>query len=110
MRTQILLILIILSISITGCKKETVNPDKLNTDEKEAGTNLSGSYLPLNDKTANDYEVKVIYNSNDTFKFEFNMISHPSLDGDKHIRAYKKGLGFVGNWKEIKINNNTYKY
>jgi hypothetical protein len=71
---------------------------------------IGDKFYTLNDKTINDYEVMVKFKNNDTIKFEFDMVYHPNLKGDKFIVAYKRGFGFIDNWKEIRINNRIYRY
>ena len=74
--------------------------------ESEVGT----KFYTLNDRTVNDYEVTLKSLFSDIIVFEFEMMYHPLLKGQKHIVSYKKGLGFTGNWKETKIDNIVYRY
>ena len=55
------------------------------------------------------YLVSVIYKRHDIIKFEFKWISDPRLAGS-YTKTYKKGMGFIGIWKEIRINETTYKF
>lgn len=67
-------------------------------------------FFTLNNQTVNDYEVTLKSIENDVITFEFDMVYHQNLKGHTHIVAYKKGLGFVDNWTEVKIGNVIYKF
>ena len=67
-----------------------------------------GNKFYFEDTAPLNYLVTVIYNKQDIIKFEFKNISRPELGG--YIKSYKKGMGFVGNWKEVRINETTYKF
>ncbi|WP_316803069.1 hypothetical protein [Pedobacter nototheniae] len=66
-------------------------------------------FYTLNDKTENDYQVKVLSKTDSDMVFEFDMVYHPNLKGNKHTEKYLKGKGLAENWKEIKINGVVYK-
>ncbi|WP_131537382.1 hypothetical protein [Pedobacter nototheniae] len=66
-------------------------------------------FYTLNDKTENDYQVKVLSKTDSDMVFEFDMVYHPNLKGSKHTEKYIKGKGWADNWKEIKINGKVYK-
>lgn len=66
--------------------------------------NVNDVFYTLNDKTENDYQVKLIEKTDDKRTFELDMVYHPNLKGDKQRITYIKGLGQDDNWKNIRIN------
>lgn len=71
---------------------------------------VGSKFFTLNDKTVNDFEVTTVSNKNNIISFEFKLIYHSVLKGEKHTVSYKKGLGFVEKWKEVNINNAIYHF
>lgn len=71
------------------------------------GSKVGTKFYTLDDGTVNDYEVTLKSQNNDIIEFEFDMVYHPLLMGQKHNVTYKKGLGFTG-WKEIRIEDIVY--
>ncbi len=67
-------------------------------------------FYTLNSETVNDYEVTVVSNNDDTVQFSFDMVYHPNFKGHPHMVSYKKGLGLIENWKEVKIDSTVYTY
>ncbi|MCZ4245797.1 hypothetical protein [Pedobacter punctiformis] len=70
---------------------------------------LGDIFYTLNDKTENDYQVKVVSKTDSDMVFEFDMVYHPNLKGSKHTEKYIKGKGWADEWKEVKINGIVYK-
>jgi hypothetical protein len=68
------------------------------------------TFYTLNDKTINDYLVTVKSKSDSSMVFEFDMVYHPNLKGQKHTVEYIKGIGRKDIWKEVRINGIVYKF
>jgi len=71
--------------------------------------NLNDVFFTLNDKSTNDYQVKLLEKTADKRTFEFDMVNHPNLKGSKHKVSYLKGIGLDDNWTSIKINGKIIK-
>lgn len=71
--------------------------------------NVNDVFFTLNDKSTNDYQVKLIEKTADKRTFEFDMVNHPNLKGSKHKVSYLKGIGLDDNWTSIKINGKIIK-
>jgi hypothetical protein len=67
-------------------------------------------FWTLGDRSVNDCLVVNTYKKEGIIKFEFDPVNHSKLKGSKNIESYKIGLGFVGNWKEVKIDNTIYNF
>jgi hypothetical protein len=73
-------------------------------------SNVGDTFYTLNDKSINDCLVSVIYKNTDTIKFAFDNVYHPTLKGQKYFKAYIRGVGFEGNWSEVRINKYVYRF
>jgi hypothetical protein len=67
-------------------------------------------FYTLNDKTVNDYQVTVKSKSDSSIVFEFDMVYHPNLKGQKHLVEYIRGIGRKDIWKEIRINGIIHRF
>lgn len=70
---------------------------------------LGDTFYILNDQSWNDYQVKLIEKSETRRVFEFDLVYHPYLKGQKHNETYIKGKGFDGTWDSIRISGVVYK-
>lgn len=61
-------------------------------------------------KDWNDLYVKVTAKDDNIMTFEYDIINHPNLKGQKNYKTFRKGLGFDQNWKEVKIENKIYRF
>ena len=73
------------------------------------GSKVGTKFHTLDDGTVNDYEVTVKSRNNNIIEFEFDMVYHPILKGQKHSVTYKKGIGFTG-WKEVRIDDIVHRF
>ena len=69
---------------------------------------VGDTFYTLNDKTWNDYLVKLVEKSETKRVFEFDMVYHPNLKGQKHNVTYIKGKGFEGPWQSVRISGVVY--
>ena len=69
-------------------------------------SSIGDTFFTLKDSSL---KVTTISKSEDIMQFEYQMVYHPLLSS-KHIIVYKKGLGPVENWKEVRIDGVIYKY
>jgi len=65
---------------------------------------VGDTFYRLNDPLLSDYRIVTTFKNNDTIKFEWERINHPYMH-NKSTKAYKRGFGLLGNWKEVNINN-----
>ena len=72
-------------------------------------SSIGDTFFTLKDSSYNDLKVTTISKSEDDIQFEYQMTYHPILT-NKHIVVYKKGLGLVENWKEVRIDGVVYTY
>lgn len=81
-------------------------PGKIYTHARFKGK-LGEEFYTLGDRTENDYKVKIIEKTAHRMTFEFEMVYHPNLKGDKHRVSYVKGLGLEGKWSKVIIDGRT---
>lgn len=86
-------------------------PDQPNVVYVHAKFNasLNDVFFTLNDKSTNDYQVKLVKKTPDRRTFEFDMVYHPNLKGSTHQVSYVKGIGLDDGWTSIKINGKIIK-
>lgn len=70
---------------------------------------LGEEFYTLSDRSENDYKVKITEKTAEKMTFEFEMVYHPNLKGDKHTVSYINGLGFEGKWNKVVIDGRTVK-
>jgi hypothetical protein len=87
----------------------TQSKDSWNYVKAKFNSSMDDTFFTLNDSSYNDLKVTTIFKSEDTMQFEYQMVYHPILNS-KHNIVYKKGLGPVENWKEVRIDGVIYKY
>ena len=75
-------------------------------------SSIGDTFFTLNDSSYSDLKVTTISKSDDAMEFEYQRVydDHPFLISDKYNMTYKKGLGPVANWKEVRIDGIIYKY
>jgi hypothetical protein len=73
-------------------------------------SSIGDTFFTLNDSSWNDLKVTTISKSEDTMEFEYQMVYHPNLSASKSSMIYKKGLGPVAKWREVRIDGTIYKY
>jgi len=71
--------------------------------------NVNDVFFTLNDKSTNDYQVKLVEKTANRRTFEFDMVYHPNLKGSTHKVSYLKGIGLDDDWTSIKINGKIIK-
>lgn len=71
--------------------------------------NVNDVFFTLNDKSTNDYQVKLVEKTADRRTFEFDMANQPNLKGSTHRVSYLKGVGLDDGWKNIKVNGKIIK-
>ncbi|QNK61590.1 hypothetical protein H7F33_13610 [Pedobacter sp. PAMC26386] len=71
--------------------------------------NVNDKFYTLNDKSTNDYEVKLVEKTGDRRTFEFDMVNHPNLKGSTFKVSYLKGVGLDDGWQNIKIDGKIIK-
>lgn len=72
--------------------------------------NVGEGFYTTGKKDWNDYYVKLFEKDKDIITFEYDMVYHPNLKGQKIYRSFRKGIGFVDSWKEVKIGDKVYKF
>ncbi len=70
---------------------------------------VNDEFYTLNDKSTNDYKVKLVEKTADKRTFEFDMVNQPNLKGDTHKVSYLKGIGLDDDWENIKIDGKVIK-
>ncbi|MFI5452203.1 hypothetical protein ACHMWN_08610 [Pedobacter sp. UC225_61] len=70
---------------------------------------LGEEFFTLKDGSENDYKVRIIEKTPEKMTFEFEMVYHPKLKGDKHTVSYVKGIGLQGKWNKVVIGGRTVK-
>ena len=83
-------------------------PGKIYTHARFNG-GLGEEFHTLGDRTENDYKVKIIGKTAERMTFEFEMVYHPNLRGDKHTVSYINGLGLEDKWSKVVIDGRTLK-
>ena len=73
-------------------------------------SSVGDTFFTLNDSSWNDLKVTTIAKTEDTMEFEYQMVYHSALNSGSYSMVYKKGLGPVGKWKEVRIDGVIYKY
>ncbi|GAB3425990.1 hypothetical protein GCM10027516_29350 [Niabella aquatica] len=74
------------------------------------GAKVGDVFYTTGKKDWNDLYVKITYKGDEQITFEYDMINHPNLKGQKSYRSFKRGFGFAQNWKEVKIGDKVYKF
>jgi hypothetical protein len=72
-------------------------------------SSIGDTFFTLKDSSYNDLKVTTISKSENMIQFEYHMAYHPSLT-NKHSVEYRRGLGPVENWKEVRIDGVIYQY
>ena len=70
---------------------------------------LNDVFNTLNDKSTNDYQVKLVEKTADTRTFEFDMVNQSNLKGSTFKVSYIKGQGLDDGWDSIRINGKVIK-
>ena len=73
-------------------------------------SSVGDTFFTLNDSSWNDLKVTTISKSEDMMEFEYQMVYHPTQSSSSYSMVYKKGLGPVDKWKEVRIDGVIYKY
>lgn len=72
--------------------------------------NVNDVFYTLNDQSVNDYKVTMSVKTDNTRSFEFDMVYHPTLQGQISKRTYLKGLGWGNDqWDSVRINGTVYR-